>query len=112
MTMQDTYLTALDRFGDVARDAEADSGLVDRADDYREQVTGFRVLIPLVGSFNAGKISHARVYSDAKVYGNARVFKNKEVLLSPEEQKWKGGLSPNAEMIMQIYGFGSRRWRH
>ena len=57
MTIQDTYLTALDRFGEIARDAEADSGLVDRADDYREQVTGFRVLIPLVGSFNAGKTS-------------------------------------------------------
>ncbi len=57
MTIQDTYLTALDRFGEIARDVEADRGLVDRADDYREKVTDFRVLIPLVGSFNAGKTS-------------------------------------------------------
>ena len=57
MTIQDTYLTALDRFGEIARDVEVDRGLVDRADDYREQVTAFRVLIPLVGSFNSGKTS-------------------------------------------------------
>ena len=31
MTIQDTYLTALDRFGEIARDVEADRGLVDRA---------------------------------------------------------------------------------
>lgn len=57
MATQDTFLNALDRFGAVAREAEVDDGLIEQAEDHRAKVAGFRVLIPIVGSFNAGKTS-------------------------------------------------------
>ena len=57
MTIQDTYLSALSGLGEIARNIDADSELAELAEDYRTRVAEFRVLIPLVGSFNAGKTS-------------------------------------------------------
>ena len=55
--VQEVYLNALVEFREVAREVDDDSGFVERADDYHASVDTFRVLIPLVGSFNAGKTS-------------------------------------------------------
>ncbi len=55
--VQEVYLNALDEFREVAREVDDDSGFVERADDYHASVDTFRVLIPIVGSFNAGKTS-------------------------------------------------------
>ncbi len=57
MGIQDTFLKAIDRLGEVSQEIEADKEFIGRAKDYRAKVADFRVLIPLVGSFNAGKTS-------------------------------------------------------
>ena len=57
MTIQDTFLSALDRLGGVAREVDVDNNFIEQAKDHRANVAGFRVLIPIVGSFNAGKTS-------------------------------------------------------
>ena len=57
MGIQDTFLKAIDRLGEVSEEIDADTGFIGLAKDYRAKVADFRVLIPLVGSFNAGKTS-------------------------------------------------------
>ncbi len=57
MTSQDTFVTALDRFGAIGKGVELDAALLDAAADDRARIEEFEVLIPLVGSFNAGKTS-------------------------------------------------------
>lgn len=57
MTLQDTYLAALGGLGQIVREVDEDSGIVELAEDYHARVAQFRVLVPLVGSFNAGKTS-------------------------------------------------------
>ena len=57
MTSQDTFLTALDQFGAIGKRVELDAALLDAAADDRARIEEFEVLIPLVGSFNAGKTS-------------------------------------------------------
>ncbi len=107
MTIQDTYLTALDRFGDVARDAEADSGLVDRADDYREQVTGFRVLIPLVGSFNAGKTSLVNAWLERPAGGGLPTDIVPQTALATEIHM----AGPDGAERVELYGTDDRSLR-
>ena len=55
--IKDTFLNALDRLREVSEEIEGDSRFIERATDYRAEIADFRVLIPLVGSFNAGKTS-------------------------------------------------------
>ena len=55
--IKDTFLNALDRLREVSEEIEGDSRFIERAADYRAEIADFRVLIPLVGSFNAGKTS-------------------------------------------------------
>ena len=57
MTLQDTYLAALGEIGQIVREVDEDSGIVEQVEDYHAKVAQFRVLAPLVGSFNAGKTS-------------------------------------------------------
>ena len=57
MTSQDTFVTALDQFGAIGKRVELDAALLDTAADDRARIEEFEVLIPLVGSFNAGKTS-------------------------------------------------------
>ena len=57
MTEQEIFLTALDRFEDVGQGVELASELLQSGAEMRTQVKRFRVLIPLVGAFNAGKTS-------------------------------------------------------
>ena len=57
MTFQDTYLAALGEIGPIVREVDEDSGIVEQVEDYHAKVAQFRVLVPLVGSFNAGKTS-------------------------------------------------------
>ena len=57
MTSQDTFVTALDQFGAIGKRVELDAALLDAAADDRARIEEFEVLIPLVGSFNAGKTS-------------------------------------------------------
>ena len=56
-TTKETYLTALLRLGKIAREIEADASFIARGEDHGAEVHDFRVLIPLVGGFNAGKTS-------------------------------------------------------
>lgn len=55
--VQEVYLNALVEFREVVREVDDDSGFFERSDEYHASVAAFRVLIPLVGSFNAGKTS-------------------------------------------------------
>ena len=55
--IKDTFLNALDRLREVSEEIEGDSRFIERAADYRAEIADFRVLIPVVGSFNAGKTS-------------------------------------------------------
>ena len=57
MTSQDTFVAALDQFGAIGKRVELDVALLDAAADDRARIEEFEVLIPLVGSFNAGKTS-------------------------------------------------------
>ena len=57
MTSQDAFVTALDQFGAIGKRVELDAALLDAAADDRASIEEFEVLIPLVGSFNAGKTS-------------------------------------------------------
>ena len=57
MTSQDTFVAALDQFGAIGKRVELDAALLDAAADDRARIEEFEVLIPLVGSFNAGKTS-------------------------------------------------------
>ena len=57
MASQDTFATALDQLGEIGRSVELDAALLDAAAASRARIVDFEVLIPLVGSFNAGKTS-------------------------------------------------------
>ena len=57
MAAQDTFVTALDRFSEIGSGIELDAELLEKAADARADIADFEVLIPLVGSFNAGKTS-------------------------------------------------------
>ena len=57
MAAQDTFVTALDQFSEIGSGIELDAELLEEAADARANIADFEVLIPLVGSFNAGKTS-------------------------------------------------------
>ncbi len=59
MNTQDAYLTALDRFREISQEVDIETQM---AEDYRARVAEFKILIPLVGSFNAGKTSLVNAY--------------------------------------------------
>ncbi len=59
MNTQDAYLIALDRFREIAQGVDIETQV---AEDYRARVAEFKILIPLVGSFNAGKTSLVNAY--------------------------------------------------
>ena len=52
-----TFLTALRTFGDIADEVDLDSELTATASGFAADIRDFRVLVPVVGSFNAGKTS-------------------------------------------------------
>ena len=62
MTTQATFLDALDRFVEIGRGVELDDDLLEAGAEARGQVERFRVLIPLVGAFNAGKTTLVNAY--------------------------------------------------
>ena len=62
MNVQDTYMTALDQFREIAQDVDLDEKAVQHAREFHGRIAQFQVLIPLVGSFNAGKTSLANAY--------------------------------------------------
>ena len=57
MAAQDTFVTALDQFSEIGSGIELDAELLETAATDRAKIADFEVLIPLVGSFNAGKTS-------------------------------------------------------
>ena len=57
MEAQSTFLAALQTFADVANEVDLDAELTATADGFAAAIRDFRVLVPVVGSFNAGKTS-------------------------------------------------------
>ena len=57
MAAQDIFVTALDQFSEIGSGVELDAELLEAAAGARANIADFEVLIPLVGSFNAGKTS-------------------------------------------------------
>ena len=57
MDAQATFLAALRTFVDVANEVDLDADLTASAAGYAAAIRDFRVLVPVVGSFNAGKTS-------------------------------------------------------
>ena len=55
MATQGTFATALDQFSEIGKDVGLDAKLLEEAAAARAQIVDFEVLIPLVGSCNAGK---------------------------------------------------------
>ncbi len=62
MTTQATFLDALDRLVEIGRGVELADDLLEAGAEARGQVERFRVLIPLVGAFNAGKTTLVNAY--------------------------------------------------
>ena len=64
MSLQATYVNALERFRDIARENvdDFDQETVKRSQEFRDQIAEFRVLIPVVGLFNVGKTSLVNAY--------------------------------------------------
>ena len=62
MSVQSTYLAALDQFRQIAQDIDLDEEAVQCAEAFHGKIAEFQVLIPLVGSFNAGKTSLVNAY--------------------------------------------------
>lgn len=62
MSVQNTYLTALGQFREIGQDIDLDEEAVQRAGEFHGKIDQFQVLIPLVGSFNAGKTSLVNAY--------------------------------------------------
>ena len=57
METQSTFLDALQTFADVADEVDLDGDLTATANGFAVEIREFRVLVPVVGSFNAGKTS-------------------------------------------------------
>lgn len=57
MEAQSTFLTALQTFADVANEVDLDAELTATVAGFAADIRHFRVLVPVVGSFNAGKTS-------------------------------------------------------
>lgn len=64
MHAQQTFLAALQTFADVARDMDLDADFADTAAGFATAISNFRVLVPVVGSFNAGKTYLINVWLD------------------------------------------------
>ncbi len=62
MSTQDKYLTSLEQFIEIAQDIHLNESESERAEEFRSNIEQFTVLIPLVGSFNAGKTSLVNAY--------------------------------------------------
>ena len=62
MNTKNEYLTSLEQFGEIAKEIHLNESESKRAKEYRSSVAQFTVLIPLVGSFNAGKTSLVNAY--------------------------------------------------
>ena len=61
-TAQEEFLTALHVFGDVAKEVDLSAGIAATAVEYEIRIRDFRVVVPVVGSFNAGKTSLINAY--------------------------------------------------
>ena len=62
MSTQDKYLTSLEQFIEIAQEIHLNESESERAEEFRSNIEQFTVLIPLVGSFNAGKTSLVNAY--------------------------------------------------
>ena len=62
MSNEETFLAALSTFADVARSTELDGSLLHEIEASAAAIRDFRVLVPVVGSFNAGKTSLINAY--------------------------------------------------
>ena len=62
MSTQDKYLTSLEQFIEIAQEIHLNESESERAEEFRSNIKQFTVLIPLVGSFNAGKTSLVNAY--------------------------------------------------
>lgn len=60
--MQATFLEVLDRFAEIGQSVELAADLLAAGAAARDRVAQFRVLIPLVGAFNAGKTTLVNAY--------------------------------------------------
>ena len=62
MSTQDKYLTSLEQFIETAQEIHLNESESERAEEFRSNIEQFTVLVPLVGSFNAGKTSLVNAY--------------------------------------------------
>ena len=62
MSIEETFLNALGTFAEIAKSADLDAALVGEARESATRIRGFRILVPVVGSFNAGKTSLINAY--------------------------------------------------
>ena len=62
MSTQDKYLTSLEQFIEIAQEIHLNESESGRAEEFRSNIAQFTVLVPLVGSFNAGKTSLVNAY--------------------------------------------------
>ena len=60
--MQATFLDVLDQFGEIGRGVELADDLLEAGTTAHGEIERFRVLIPLVGAFNAGKTTLVNAY--------------------------------------------------
>lgn len=60
--MQATFLDVLDQFGEIGRGVELADDLLEAGATAHGEIERFRVLIPLVGAFNAGKTTLVNAY--------------------------------------------------
>ena len=62
MSTQDKYLTSLEQFIEISKEIHLNESESERAEEFRSNIEQFTVLVPLVGSFNAGKTSLVNAY--------------------------------------------------
>ena len=62
MTNEERFLVALGTLAEVAESVKLDAVLANQCDEFATRIDDFRVLVPVVGSFNAGKTSLINAY--------------------------------------------------
>ncbi len=67
MKSKEIFLTALDTFIAVTTETESHHKIIQLGQSYRERIQVFRVLVPIVGSFNVGKSSLINAYLNLEV---------------------------------------------
>ncbi len=89
MNIKEILLTALDTYNDVAQDSDLHPDLIYQGKEYIAKVKNFRVLIPVIGSFNVGKTSLVNAY-----------------LHLERDQKLPTDIVPTTALATEIHGVG------